>query len=178
MTPPTRSRGATQSLATLVAVVATLVVVGVTWVFVGGVGGQVPESPTATVGVEPVNLGDSVARNDAVVLVHEQGDAVDRGLLRVTVGDDVVFVRTLSGEASGGVVADTNDDGRPDLYDPDGGAAGVADEWHGAVTSGDRLVIRERDRAGSADVIERGETVSVVCVTENGGEVVLAEETV
>ncbi len=76
------------------------------------------------------------------------------------------------------MVADADDDGRADLHDPDCGAAVVVDEWRGVVTASDRLVIRERDRAESADVIERGETVSVVCMTETGDETVLAEETV
>lgn len=179
MTPPTRDRATTQSLATLTVVVATLVVVGVTWVFVGGVGGQVAEpAATATVGVETANLDDGVARNDVVMLVHEQGDAIDRGVLRVTVDGEVTFVRDLSEGGRGGLVTDVDGDGRIDLFAPDGGAVGVTNGWDAPVTSGDRLVIRERDHALSADVVERGETVRVVCVTENGGEVVLVEAVV
>ena len=182
MTPPVRDRATTRSLATLVVVVSTLGVVGVTRVFVGGVGGQVAKpAATAAVDVEPANLGDGVARNDAVTLVHEGGDAIESGTLRVTVDDRVVFVRDLSSGGGRGLVSDVDGDGKRDLARPETtprrGPRAV-DQWYGPVTSGERLVVRERTHPRSADVIERGDTVRVVCVTTDGREVVVAEETV
>ena len=182
MTPPTRDRATTRSLATLVTVVATLVVVGVTWVFVWGVGGQVAKpAATAAVDVEPANLDDGIARNDAVALVHEGGDAIESGTFRVTVDDRVVFVRDLSDGGGSGTVSDVDDDGMRDLARPETAprrGPRAIDQWYGPVTSGERLVIRERTHPQAADVIERGDTVRVVCVTADGREVVVAEETI
>jgi hypothetical protein len=176
----TPGRATTQPLAVLVTVVATLVVVGVTWVFVGGVGGQVPDpAATAAVDVEGANLDDGVAHNDAVVLVHEGGETVDRGVLRVTVGNDTVFVRDLSGDGSGGLVRDVDGDGVDDLADPGTRVRTgprAADQWYGDVTSGERLVVRERRDGRATDVIERGETVRVVVVGESGERFVVVEE--
>ena len=176
----TSDRATTQPLATLVTVVATLVVVGVTWAFVGGVGGQVPyPAATAAVDVEGANLDDGVAHNDAVVLVHEGGETVDRGILRVTVGGDAVFVRDLSADGSGGLVRDVDGDGVDDLVGPETqvrtGPRAV-DQWYGDVTSGERLVIRERRDGRAADVVERGETVRVVVVGESGERFVVVED--
>jgi hypothetical protein len=182
MTVPPPDRATTQSLATFTVLVATLVCVAATWAFVGGVGGEVAKpAATAAVGVETANVGDGVARNDAVVLVHEQGDSVERGTLRVTVDGQVVFVRDLGGGGGGGVVSDVDGDGTRDLARPETtprrGPRAV-DQWYAPVTVGERLVVRERRHPRAADVIDRGDTVRVVCVTADGREVVVAEATV
>jgi hypothetical protein len=187
MTVPPNDRATTQSLAALTAVVATLVCVAATWAFVGGVGGQVAKpAATAAVDVETANVDDGVARNDAVALVHEGGDSIEQGTLRVTVDDRLVYVRDFDGNESHGLVTDVNDDQWADLNrpgtgppgDPDGNASNVVDGWAGAVSSGDRLVIQERNDARSVDVIDPGDTVRVTCVTAEGREVVIAEETI
>lgn len=172
-------RATTQPLAALVTVVATLVVVAVTWVFVGGVGGQVPDpAATVAVDVETANLDDGVAHNDAVVLVHEGGETIDHGVLRVTVGNDTVFVRDLSGDGPGGLVDDVDGDGVDDLADPGARVRTgprAADQWYGGVTSGERLVVRERRGGRAADVIERGARLQVVIVGKTGERFVVVE---
>lgn len=192
----TGDRGVTSTVATVLVVAVVLVVAGTAWVTLGDVGDEVSEpAPEVTVEVESSNLGDGVPRNDTVTLVHTQGETLERGNLRVLVGDDEVFNQSLVPDTGGsgavvtrleGLVVEVDDDAWNDLNkpgtgppgDPDGNSSNVVNEWNQTVGAGDRLVIQERNHPNSYDVIDRGDRVRVVWTADDGRSYVLVDERV
>jgi hypothetical protein len=187
---------ATVPIVGVVLMVATATVfVSVLGVFVFGVTNQVPETPPkAALTIEGAALNDGVAKNDSVTLVHEGGDDLRRGNIEVTVGDDTVFNRSLVGDRDGsgtvsvrleGLVVEVDNGKWNDLNKPgpgppgdgDGDSRNVINQWGTDVTSGDRLVIQERNAPKSYDVIQPGETVRVVWSDGRGNRFVLVEAT-
>jgi hypothetical protein len=175
-------------------VAVVLVVAAGVWVYLPA--GAVPSDPSrAAISVQSERVGDGVARNDAVVLVHEGGDALERGNLRVEIGPDTVFNTSLVGDTGGsgtvttrleGLIVEVDDGPFNDLNKPgsgppgdaDGDSANVVNEWNATVEAGDRLVIQERNDPRSYDVIQAGEPVRVIWIDDDGETFVLAETTV
>jgi flagellin-like protein len=186
-------RGVTSTVATVLVVAVVLVVAGTAWAALGGVGDVAEPAPEVTVEVESSNLGDGAPRNDAVTLVHTQGQTLDRGNLRVLVGDDEVFNQSLVPDTGGsgtvttrleGLVVEVDDDAWNDLNkpgtgppgDPDGDSRNVVNEWNRTVGAGDRLVVQERADPRSYDVIDDGDRVRVVWTADDGRSYVLVDE--
>jgi hypothetical protein len=165
-------------------VATVLVVVGGVWVFLPGAV-DLPGRPSqAVVDVEAERLDDGVAKNDAVVLTHESGRTLDRGNLRVTIGSDTVFNTSLVGDTGGsgsvtvrleglivevdpGPFNDLNKPGPGPPGDADGDSRNVVNQWGSTVEAGDRLVLQERNATRAYDVIQPGETVRVIWVTDD-----------
>ena len=198
---------AVSSVASVVLLVAVVVVLAATLsVFVLQVGEGVSDSgPNVDVRIEYSYLGDGVAKNDSITITHAGGDVLERDQLEVVVGDDVVYNETADSETTNGeftvpglvVEVDPGDEFN-DLNKPcrvdgervspngtcggppgdsDGSDPGVVMQWSETVSAGERIVIQERTDTRSADVIQPGETVTVV-YRGDGISTLLTEETV
>jgi hypothetical protein len=170
------------------------------------VGENVSETaPNAELRIEFDNLNDGVEKNDTVRITHIAGDQLERERLEVVIGDDTVYNETADSETTNenfavpGLVVevDGNDDFN-DLNKPcrvdgervspkgdcggppgdgDGSDPGVVLQWASTVSAGETVVIQERNAGGAVDVIEPGETVTVI-YRGDGFSAVLAQETV
>jgi FlaG/FlaF family flagellin (archaellin) len=195
-----RTDGASESTAVALLVAITVLVGGGVVVTFGDVADSTPERvPSASLSIEFDNVGDGVAKNDTVTVVHEGGDRLDRRHLEVRVGDDVVFNETADSESNSasnvvaGLVVEVDSDEFNDLNKPcrlspadtcggppgdaDGSDSGVVLQWETTVQSGQRLVIQERNAGEAYDVVRPGETVRVIYRGDDV-DAVLAEATV
>ncbi|MFC4406627.1 type IV pilin [Haloarchaeobius iranensis] len=161
-------------------------------------------APSARVTIESANFGDGVAKNDTVVVTHVGGDRLDRDRLTVLVGGETVYNGTEDSESSSatfdvpGLVVEVDDDEFNDLNKPcrvdgervspagtcggppgdtDGSDSGVVLEWAENVSAGQRLVIQERNAGQAYDVVQPGESVTVIYRGDDF-TAVLAETTV
>jgi hypothetical protein len=161
-------------------------------------------APNADIEFEFANFDDGVPKNDTLVITHTGGDRLDRDRLEVRVGDDVVYNVTDDSESNNatfevpGLVVEVDGDDFNDLNKPcridgqrvspngtcsgppgddDGSDPGVVVEWAENVSAGQRLVIQERSAGQAYDVLQPGETVTVVYRGEQFTAVV-AEATV
>lgn len=143
------------------------------------------EAPVAVLDFAYERFGDDVDENDAVILTHIGGDQLDRRQLEVTVGDDIVYNETDDSESNDESVAipglrlevdgdDFNDLNKPcrfkpqdcDASDPPGDSDGadpsVTLQWEETVSAGQRVTIQERNATETYDVMQPGETMTVI----------------
>lgn len=146
-------------------------------------------------------FGDGVPLNDSVTITHIGGGVLQREDIAVYIGDDLVYNETENSESnvsSGspvpGLILEVDDDYFNDLNKPcrfkpkdcspsdppgdgDGADPSVVFEWEENVSAGQRLTIQERNNPDSYDVIEPGDSITVVYQRE-GFTSVIAEETI
>ena len=201
-----RSRGVAPIIAVILMVAVVVVLAATISVFVLAVGENLSETaPNAELEIEFDHLDDGVAKNDTVRITHLAGDQLERERLEVVIGDDIVYNETADSETTNenfavpGLVVevDGNDDFN-DLNKPcrvdgervspkgtcggppgdsDGSDSGVVLQWASTVSAGETIVIQERNAAKAVDVIEPGETVTVI-YRGDGFSAVLAQQTV
>lgn len=162
-------------------------------------------APNADFEIEPRYFDDGVPKNDSVAITHVGGDRLERERLEVRVGDNVVYNETADSETTsssnvvpGLVVEVDNADDFNDLNKPCrlngklvspprtcGGPAGDGDgsddtvvlQWEQNVTAGERIVIQERNHPNSYDVMQPGDSVTIVYRGDDFSAI-LAEETI
>ena len=201
-----RPRGVAPVIAVVLMVAVVVVLATTISVFLLVVGDSVSETaPNAELEIEFDHLDDGVEKNDTVRIVHVAGDQLERERLEVVIGDDIVYNETADSETTNenfavpGLVVevDGNDDFN-DLNKPcrvdgervspegtcggppgdsDGSDSGVVLQWANTVSAGETIVIQERNAAQAVDVIEPGETVTVI-YRGDGFSAVLAQQTV
>jgi hypothetical protein len=180
-----RRRGATPAVGLVLMAAVAVIVGGAVAVSLFGIADTISEpAPTADIGIDTYRVGDGIARNDAVVLVHEGGDRLDRESLEIRIGNDVVFNDTRDSESNSqtnevaGLIVEVDDDEFNDLNKPcrssppdtcggppgdaDGSDASVVHQWENTVRAGQRLVIQERNSPQAYDTIQAGETIELI----------------
>lgn len=188
---PRGSDGVAPVVGVLLMVAVVLVVAVTLTVVVLGIGEDVSDpAPVADLRFESHYFGDGVAKNDSVTITHAGGDTLRRERLEIVIGDDVVYNATADSESTNqnfavpGLVVEVdagdefNDLNKPcrvggDRVSPvgtcggppgdgDGSDSGVVLEWAEEVQAGQRIVIQERNHPNAYDVMEPGESITVV----------------
>ena len=161
-------------------------------------------APNADFEIEPRYFDDGIPKNDSVAITHVGGDRLERERLEVRVGDDVVYNATADSETTNtnyvvpGLVVEVDSGDFNDLNKPCrlngqyvspphtcGGPAGDGDgsddtvvlQWEENVTSGERIVIQERNHPNTYDVMQPGDSVKLIYRGDDF-TALLAEETI
>lgn len=198
---------AVTSVVSIVLVVAIVVILaGTVSIFVLDLSESVSDTgPTTEFRISYQYFGDGVPKNDSIRITHVAGDELERERLEVVVGDDTVYNETRDSETtnatftvSGLIVEvdsgnDFNDLNKPCWVDGervsptgtcggppgdgDGSDPGVVLEWAENVSAGETIVIQERNHTSTYDVIEPGDTITIIYRGDRFSSVV-ARETV